>query len=220
MKDKDWHRNATRQSIQFDATDAPRRVSNSFTYSASNRGEHTHVMSDVRMELDEVDQAGDGEPPSPEDKPSDRSKGKVRTTAKPTAALAREAGKSLLPISRVQKIMKADKVRSSSHSTCKQVIIIDVVLGVTYSCEGGRVSHIISNGRIYQEIIRGWPSHRTSRETGDCTTTGYWCDSPFPSCRALASAHETSIEKASVTRRADEFLFLEGENRINVDTIQ
>lgn len=78
------------------------------------------------MELDEVDQAGDGEPSLPEDKPSDRSNGKVRkskvrTAAKPTAALGREAGKSLLPISRVQKIMKADKVRPSLHSTCKSL---------------------------------------------------------------------------------------------------
>ena len=115
-------------------------------------------MSDVHRDLDAVDQPPDGEPPSPEDKTSGRSKGKVRTTAKAksTAVLAREAGKSLLPLSRVQKIMKANKVRSSSHSTCKSSeFIIDVVLGVTYGCEGGRVSHIISNGRIYQEIIRG-----------------------------------------------------------------
>lgn len=63
------------------------------------------------MELDDVDQAGNGTSLPPEDKSSGQSKGKG--TAKPTAALVREPGKSLLPISRVQKIMKADKVRAS-----------------------------------------------------------------------------------------------------------
>lgn len=74
------------------------------------------VMSDVHMEVDD-DQANDGTPPPPEDKPVDQPKGKA--TAKPTPSLVREPGKSLLPISRVQKIMKADKVRAQSHSTCK-----------------------------------------------------------------------------------------------------
>ncbi|KAI0300259.1 hypothetical protein BC826DRAFT_992332 [Russula brevipes] len=64
-------------------------------------------MSDVRMELDDVDQAGNDTPPPSENKPSGRPKGKTATKA--TAAPVRESGKSLLPISRVQKIMKADK---------------------------------------------------------------------------------------------------------------
>ena len=33
--------------------------------------------------------------------------------------------------------------------------IFDIILGVTYGCEGGRVSHIIGNRRIPQEDIRG-----------------------------------------------------------------
>ena len=65
------------------------------------------------MEVDDGDQAGSSPgtppPPPPEDKPLDQPKGKAK--AKPTVALVRESGKSLLPISRVQKIMKADKVR-------------------------------------------------------------------------------------------------------------
>ena len=76
-------------------------------------------MSDIRMDVDDVDQAGSpaGTLPVLEDKPSDRSKGK--STVKQTAAPAvRESGKSLLPISRVQKIMKADKVCAPSRSTC------------------------------------------------------------------------------------------------------
>ena len=64
------------------------------------------------MEVDDEDQAdsspGTPPPPPPEDKPLDQSKGKA--AAKPTVALVRDSGKSLLPISRVQKIMKADKV--------------------------------------------------------------------------------------------------------------
>ena len=68
------------------------------------------------MEIDGVDQANNDTPPLPEDKPSDQPKGKA--TAKPTASLFREPGKSLLPISRVQKIMKADKVRVRHH-ICK-----------------------------------------------------------------------------------------------------
>jgi hypothetical protein len=78
--------------------------------------EQTHVMSDAHMEIDDVDQANNDTPPPPEDKPSDQPKGKA--TAKPTASLVREPGKSLLPISRVQKIMKADKVRVRHH-ICK-----------------------------------------------------------------------------------------------------
>ena len=69
-------------------------------------------MSDIQMEVDDGDQAGSSPgtppPPPPEDKPPDQPKGKAK--AKPTVALVRESGKSLLPISRVQKIMKADKV--------------------------------------------------------------------------------------------------------------
>jgi len=64
------------------------------------------------MEVDDAGQAdsspGTPPPPPPEDESLDQPKGK--TTAKPTVALVREPGKSLLPISRVQKIMKADKV--------------------------------------------------------------------------------------------------------------
>jgi hypothetical protein len=110
-------------------------------------------MSDIRMEVDDVGQAGSpaGTPPAPEGKPSDRSKGK--TTAKPTTALSRESGKSLLPISRVQKIMKADKVRAPSRST--RAVVFDPASGVTYCREGGRISHIISNGRIYQKVVGG-----------------------------------------------------------------
>ena len=74
-------------------------------------------MSDVHMQVDDVDQANNDTPPPFDDKPVDQPKGKA--TAKPAASLVRESGKSLLPISRVQKIMKADKVRAPSHSTCK-----------------------------------------------------------------------------------------------------
>lgn len=70
-------------------------------------------MNDAHMEIDDVGQANNDTPPPPEDKPSDQPKGK--TAAKPTASLVREPGKSLLPISRVQKIMKADKVSAPSH---------------------------------------------------------------------------------------------------------
>ena len=69
------------------------------------------------MEVDDVDQANNDTPPPPEDNVVDQPKGKA--AAKPTASLVRESGKSLLPISRVQKIMKADKVRALSYSTCK-----------------------------------------------------------------------------------------------------
>jgi DNA polymerase epsilon subunit 4 len=73
-------------------------------------------MSDVHMEVDEVDKAANGTPP-PEDQPSNRPKGK--SAAKPNAGPVRESGKSLLPMSRVQKIMKADKVHAPSHTTFK-----------------------------------------------------------------------------------------------------
>ena len=35
-----------------------------------------------------------------------------------------------------------------------QGAIFDIVLGVTYCCEGGRTSYIIGNRRIRQEAIR------------------------------------------------------------------
>ncbi|SRR5216683_3102340 len=113
----------------------------------------THEMSDVHMELDKVDQAGNNTPPPPE--PEDKPSGSNRSKSKTTAGLVRETGKSLLPISRVQKIIKADKVRSLVLAHRMQGIIIDVVSGVTHCCKGGRVSHIISNGRVYQEVIGG-----------------------------------------------------------------
>ncbi len=65
------------------------------------------------MEVDDAGQA-EGSPASPLPPPENESIGqpKNKTTAKPTVASVREMGKSLLPISRVQKIMKADKVCS------------------------------------------------------------------------------------------------------------
>ena len=110
-------------------------------------------MSDIHMEVDDVDQAGSpaGTLPAPEDKPFGRSKGKA--TAKPTVTLSREPGKSLLPISRVQKIMKADKVHAPSCST--RSVIFDVASGITYCREGGHISHITGNGRVHQKVIRG-----------------------------------------------------------------
>ena len=72
-------------------------------------------MSDVHMQVDDVDQTNNDTLPPPEDKLVGQPKGKA--TAKPAPSLVRDSGKSLLPISRVQKIMKADKVRAPS--TCK-----------------------------------------------------------------------------------------------------
>jgi hypothetical protein len=105
------------------------------------------------MQVDDVDQAGSpaGTPPVPKDKPSDRSKGKA--AAKPTVALSREPGKSLLPISRVQKIMKADKVHAPSCP--KRSVTIDVASGIAYRREGSHISHITCNGRVHQKVIRG-----------------------------------------------------------------
>lgn len=96
---------------------------------------HLTRMSDTHMEVDDAGQAdgqGDsspGTPPPPpvEDESLDQPKGKA--TARPT--VTRESGKSLLPISRVQKIMKADKVCSyhplhlTSNSTpCQELPIV------------------------------------------------------------------------------------------------
>jgi hypothetical protein len=125
---------------------------NTLQHNTNPEQHQTTVMSDNRMEVDDVDQVGSpaGPPPPLEDKPSDQPKGK--TSIKPTAALTRESGKSLLPISRVQNIMKADKVRPRSRFTC--VVVFDTTSGVTHCRKGGRISHIISSGRIHQKIIR------------------------------------------------------------------
>lgn len=108
-----WH--ATRQFGRHRrASDA----SHSLNRTQRHSEEQSHVMTDAHMEIDSVDQAINDTPPPPEDKPIDQPKGK--STAKPTASLVRESGKSLLPISRVQKIMKADKVRDphNLHVRC------------------------------------------------------------------------------------------------------
>ena len=90
-----------------------------------------------------------------------------------------------------------------------QDAVVDVVSGVTDCCEGGRVSHIISNRRVHQEAIGSKSSYRASREAGDGTTTGCWCDYLSQMVSRIGSPGLNGI--ASVTRRADEFLFLEGE---------
>ena len=98
--------------VNLCATDASHRLT-------SHSEEQSHVMNDAHMEVDNVEQAeaDNDTPPPPGDKPVEQPKGK--TIAKATVSLVREPGKSLLPISRVQKIMKADKVRAPSQSTCK-----------------------------------------------------------------------------------------------------
>ncbi|KAI0004500.1 histone-fold-containing protein [Russula compacta] len=123
-------------------------------------------MSDIHMELDDVDQAGNGTPPPPEDKSSGQSKGKA--TAKPTAALVREPGRSLLPISRVQKIMKADK---ELPTVSKEAAFLVSLATEEFIKRLSEASHHIA--------------HREKRVT----------------------VQQRDI--ASVTRRADEFLFLE-----------
>jgi len=118
------------------------------------------------MELDQVDRAGNGPSAPSEDKPPDRSKGKA--TAKPTAGLVRETGKSLLPISRVQKIMKADK---ELPIVAKEAAFLISLATEEFIKRLSEASHHIA--------------HREKRVT----------------------VQQRDI--ASVTRRADEFLFLE-----------
>jgi hypothetical protein len=104
------------------------------------------------MEVDDVDQVGSpaGPPPALEDKPSDQPKGK--TSIKPTAALTRESEKSLLPISRMQKIMKATRyvrhraLHAPSSLTPPQELLT-VAKEATFLIS-------LANGRIYQKVIR------------------------------------------------------------------
>jgi DNA polymerase epsilon subunit 4 len=123
-------------------------------------------MSDVHMEVDDVDQANNDTPPPPEDKPVDQPKGKA--TAKPTASLVRESGKSLLPLSRVQKIMKADK---ELPMVAKEAAFLISSAAEEFIKRLSEASYHIA--------------HREKRVT----------------------VQQRDI--ASVTRRADEFLFLE-----------
>ncbi|KAF8478177.1 histone-fold-containing protein [Russula ochroleuca] len=123
-------------------------------------------MSDAHMEIDDVDQANNDTPPPPEDKPSDQPKGKAAT--KPTASLVREPGKSLLPISRVQKIMKADK---ELPMVAKEAAFLISLATEEFIKRLSEASYHIA--------------HREKRVT----------------------VQQRDI--ASVTRRADEFLFLE-----------
>jgi DNA polymerase epsilon subunit 4 len=159
------------------------------------------------MELDEVDRVGNGAPPPSEDKSSERSKGK--TTTKPTAGIARETGKSLLPISRVQKIMKADKVRSSSHFTCKTSSLMSFQELPTIAKEAAFLISLAT-----EEFIKRLSeashhiAHREKRVTVQQRDIGAIICSSTVVAYWLIRLHGI----ASVTRRADEFLFLEGEN--------
>ena len=47
---------------------------------------------------------------------------------------------------------EGNKVRPPSRFTC--AVVFDAASGVTHGRKGGRISHIISNGRIYQKVIR------------------------------------------------------------------
>ena len=167
------------------------------------------------MELDEVDRVGNGTPPPPEDKSSERSKGK--TTAKPTAGIVGETGKSLLPISRVQKIMKADKVSSSSHFTCKTSSLMSFQELPIVAKEAAFLISLAT-----EEFIKRLSeashhiAHREKRVTVQQRDIGAIISAPQMSTRIGSSDFN---EIASVTRRADEFLFLEGENQILSETI-
>ncbi|KAN0139890.1 Histone-fold-containing protein [Lactarius tabidus] len=123
------------------------------------------------MEVDDADQAdsspGTPPPPPPEDKPLDQPKDKA--TVKATAALVRESGKSLLPISRVQKIMKADK---ELPMVAKEATFLISLATEEFIKRFSEASYHIA--------------HREKRVT----------------------VQQRDI--ASVARRADEFLFLEG----------
>jgi DNA polymerase epsilon subunit 4 len=129
-------------------------------------------MSDIHMEVDNAGQAdgqadsspGTPPPPPPEDESLDQPKGKA--TAKPT--VVRESGKSLLPISRVQKIIKADK---ELPIVAKEATFLISLATEEFIKRFSEASYHIA--------------HREKRIT----------------------VRQQDI--ASVTRRADEFLFLE-----------
>ncbi|KAF8270800.1 hypothetical protein EI94DRAFT_1680204 [Lactarius quietus] len=128
-------------------------------------------MSGIHMEVDDAYQAdsspGTPPPPPPGDEPLDQPKGKA--TPKATVALARESGKSLLPISRVQKIMKADK---ELPIVAKEATFLISLATEEFIKRFSEASYHIA--------------HREKRVTVQ------------------------QRDVASVTRRADEFLFLEG----------
>ena len=70
-------------------------------------------------------------------------------------AFFRDQGKSLLPFSRVQKIMKVDKVRYSHMMTvATRPIDHRVAPGIANCSKGGRVPHLNSYGGIYQAASR------------------------------------------------------------------
>ncbi|KAH8998563.1 histone-fold-containing protein [Lactarius akahatsu] len=132
-------------------------------------------MSDIHMEVDDAGQVdsspGTPPPPPPEDESLNQPKGK--TIAKPTVSLAREPGKSLLPISRVQKIMKADK---ELPIVAKEATFLISLATEEFIKRISEASHRIA--------------HREKRVT----------------------VQQRDI--ASVARRADEFLFLEGKGSL------
>ncbi|THH20560.1 hypothetical protein EW146_g834 [Bondarzewia mesenterica] len=112
-------------------------------------------------------------------------KSKPKRQPKEAVSLTRESGKSLLPLARVQKIMKADKVRSGYPSVLIQYQIKPQELPMVAK----EAAFLISLAT--EEFIKrlAETSHKSASREGRLTLQ--------------------QKDIASVVRRADEFLFLE-----------
>jgi len=123
------------------------------------------IEEEEEVEEDPVEE----EEPEQDDTPvqaAAKSKGK----AKAQTALPYEPGKSLLPFSRVQKIIKVDKV---SSLRCVSWIDLKRLTGHSYGGKRGYILDINRDGRVHQTTLAGSTSCGSKGETDNGTAERY-----------------------------------------------
>ena len=145
------------------------------------------------------------EEPAEDAPPAEKRKRKPRPLESP----AREPGKSLFPVSRVQKVLKADKVRLRLIPLLlwgkAETKVWDV--GAAHGVARGRSADKLRDGGVREAHQRGEPPSCDARREVDGAEEGYRCAQSYA---CMISPLTVNCAIASVCRRADEFLFLEG----------
>lgn len=118
----------------------------------------------------------------------------------------REPGKSILPFSRVQKIIKADKVAVNVILPRWRIASCSIS-GTSNSRARRDFLDLTCHRGVHQKTFRGMPEARGAGEANDRTTEGCRYVWSLPCQYFIFQFHSLA---ASIVRRADEFMFLEG----------
>ena len=84
---------------------------------------------------------------------------------------ARETGKNPFPVSRVQKILKADTVKHLTEENKRKWLT--TWTATPDGLERGRVSHLGRHRKVHRAIDSGWSARRRKAVTGHHTGEGY-----------------------------------------------